>query len=100
RTVLALIAALVGLCCLNFIGAHRFAPSVESNMFLAARLLDGRVAQPVLDEMGRLESIKLCSIRAIVDDPRRVQPGQDYLWAGDTRAHLAAQDAEGLRSEE
>jgi hypothetical protein len=100
RTGAALMLAILGLCCLNLVGAHRFAPSVESNMFLLARLFDGRVAQPVLDEACLTETLRLCAVRARMDDPRRLQPGQDYLWAGDMRPPLAARDADGLRKEE
>ena len=99
RAMVAFIAALIGLCCLNFIGVHHFAPSIESNRFLAARLFDGRVGQPVLDGMCRAETLRLCSVRAMLDDPRRAQPGQDYLW-NDIGDLLATQDVEGLRAEE
>jgi hypothetical protein len=100
RAILALVVALTGLCCLNFIGAQRFAPSVESNMFLAARLFDGRVGQPVLDDLCRTEVLRLCSVRTMVSDPRRAMPGQDYLWTDYMRARLAAHDVDELRTEE
>jgi len=99
RAMLAFVAALIGLCCLNLIGVHRFTPSIESNKFLAARLFDGRVGQPVLDGMCRAETLRLCSVRAMLNDPRRAQPGQDYLWE-DIGDFLATQDVEGLRAEE
>jgi hypothetical protein len=100
RAAVALILAVISLCCLNLVGIHRFVPSGESNMFLVARLFDGRVAQPILDEACQTEKLLLCAVRAKMNDPRRLQPGQDYLWAGDIRAPLAAQDADGLRKEE
>jgi hypothetical protein len=96
----ALMLAVLGLCSLNLIGAHRFVPSLESNKFLLARLFDGHVAQPVLDKACQSETLRLCAVRARMDDPRRLQPGQDYLWAGNIRATLASQDVDGLRMEE
>lgn len=100
RATSALIAAVFVLCAINLAGAHRFTPSGESRMFLVARLFDGRVGQPVLDAMCRETPMRLCAVAARMDDPRRAAPGQDYLWAPDIRAPLAARDPAGVRSEE
>lgn len=97
---IALLVAVTGLSAANLVVADSFQPGMESNQFLVARTFDGRIGQPVLDRICRTERWMLCEARGFVEDPQRVLPGQDYLWASDSpRSGLEARNAEGFRAE-
>lgn len=97
----ALLSALLGLCSINLLVVHSFRPSQESSQFLVARSFDGRIGQPVLDRICRAERWRMCEARTFVEDPARLLPGQDYLWAPDSpRGPLKALDPERLGAEE
>jgi hypothetical protein len=97
----ALLVAILGLCTVSLIVVDSFRPSLESNQFLVARTFDGGIGQPVLARICRTETWRLCRVRGFVDDPRRPQPGQDYLWAADSpRAPLEIASPVAFRAEE
>jgi hypothetical protein len=99
--VAALLVAILGLCTVNLIVVDSFRPSLESNQFLVARTFDGGTGQPVLARICRTETWRLCTVRGFVSDPRRVQPGQDYLWSPDSpRASLEIASPVAFRAEE
>lgn len=96
----ALLVAVTGLCTVNFVFAGGFQPSMDSNQFLVARTFDGRIGQRVLDRMCLTERRLLCEAKAFVENPRRVLPGQDYLWASDSpRSGLEARNPDVFRAE-
>lgn len=100
-TIAALVIAVLGLCTVNLLAADRFRPSVESEKFLVAKTFDSRIGQPVLDRLCATEHSPLCDVRALVEDPRRALPGQDYLWAPESpRTALEKRDPTGFRAEE
>ena len=99
--LVAVAIAVLGLSAVNLVVVHRFAPSVSSNMFLAARLLDTRIGQITLAEACGQETMKLCDERPFLEDPKRDQPGQEWLWHADApRGRLAAADPARLEKEE
>lgn len=82
----AILMSVLALSTLNLVVKHEFKPSLSSNMFMTARLLDGRLAQPVLADMCRKTALAHCAVRPLVDDPSVAKPGQAYLW--DARSPL------------
>lgn len=94
--------ALLGLSALNLAARGQFRPSVSSNAFLLARVLDGHVAQPVIIEMCRTKRMILCRMDHVLD-PEAELPGQYYLWTEYPAmtpaeiAHMPAEEAEIVR---
>lgn len=87
------LGGLLLLCTFNLVGAGTFRPSLESNSFLLARLLDAGLAQPALAALCDADKLALCTIVPLVTDPDSTLPGQDYLWAEETpRTALEAAD--------
>ncbi|MET4898265.1 hypothetical protein RN629_14060 [Sphingomonadaceae bacterium jetA1] len=76
----AIALSVLGLSSMNLIAEDEFKPSLSSDMFILARLLDGHVAQPVLARLCATQPLVHCAIRPLVDDPRSEKPGQAYLW--------------------
>jgi hypothetical protein len=93
----ALVLAVLGMSTLNLIGAGRFRPSLMSGTFLFARLLDGRVAQPVLADSCRRERLELCALLPAAARPDADLPGQAYLWGP---AAFRPRDPERVAEEE
>ncbi|WP_131819148.1 hypothetical protein [Sphingomonas jatrophae] len=101
----ALVAVMFGLlvvCSFNLVGAGRFVPSLQSDAFLLAKLLDQRMAQaPLAEACAQGELPRLCSARKRFDRQDDPMPGQSWLWALDTpRVALAAADEQALAAEE
>jgi len=101
RAVAAMVLALLGLCTLNLIGNGSFRPAPRTDAFVLARLLDARIAQPVLHDMCRRPGMRLCAIIPSIDDPSDPLPGQSYLWKLDLpRYALMHADPAGVQREE
>jgi hypothetical protein len=101
RGVGGLALALLVLSSMNLIGAGSFQPSSQTNAFLLARLLDGRVAQPVFRSMCRDERLMLCIMLPAVENGRVPLPGQSYLWDMSLpRGRLMREDPQRVKREE
>lgn len=99
--VAAWLVAVVGLCSVNLLATNSFRPTLQSDKFLVARVLDGKIGQPVLDRLCATEHWRLCKARAFVERPALALPGQDYLWATDSpRAALEHGGPTAFRAEE
>lgn len=97
----ALIAAVTAVSGMNLAARGRFTPSLSSDMFTLARLFDGRLAQPILAAHCRLEPMRLCAVRPIVDDPAEPKPGQQFLWKPETPLwRLSDEHPDAIRREQ
>lgn len=76
----AIVVAVLGLSSFNLLTQGQFRPSVSSDAFLLARLLDGHMAQPTIVEMCRTRPMILCRQDHVLD-PKADFPGQYYLWS-------------------
>lgn len=97
----AWLTAVLGLCSVNLLATDNFRPTLQSDKFLVARVLDGKIGQPVLDRLCATEQWRLCRARAFVERPGLALPGQDYLWATESpRAALEHDGPTAFRAEE
>jgi hypothetical protein len=84
--LVALLGAFTTLSAVNVVADGRFQPSLMSNTFLLARLLDGGLAQKPLAEACEREKLDLCAMLPDIAPGRDLgqfagKPGQYYLWA-------------------
>jgi hypothetical protein len=80
RAATAIGLAVLGLSTMNLIAEGQFQPSLNSDKFLLARLLDARIAQPVLADACTERTMLICAMRPLVDRPTEPLAGQAYLW--------------------
>jgi len=80
RAAGAIVLAVLGLSTMNLIAEHQFRPSLNSNKFLLARLLDARIAQPVIADACAKRQLSICAMLPALDRADEPLPGQAYLW--------------------
>lgn len=101
RAAAGTLGGLLILCSFNLVGAGSFRPSLESDSFLLARLLDADLAQPSLVRICRTEKLNLCAIVPLVTEPDQKLAGQAYLWSEKSpRSALERADVRHHKAEE